>query len=68
MNEIEEIKMIENRSKEQVEMVLHLHQLGNRKYKVGDYSEAKRAVFRGQFIDCNIYDKQIGWICDYLGI
>lgn len=61
------IKIIENQSKEQIIRLLQSHALGkDRKRKYKDYSEAKKIVFQGQFINCDIYDKQIGWVCDYL--
>ena len=62
-----DIKTIEEQTKEQVINILKSHNLGiNKKRKYRDYSEAKKIVFKEQFIDCDIYDKQIGWICGYL--
>lgn len=32
------------------------------------YSMAKRIIFEGRFIDCDIYDVLNGWMQDYLGL
>ena len=68
MSEREMIKMVESQTKEDVNKLLK-EKLGYPKlYKIGDYSKAKEIVFRRRWIDCDIYDKQIKWICDYLKI
>ena len=69
MSEQEIIKMIESRTKEQIESILTRGCLGRGyRYYKGDYSKAKRIIFMGRWINSDIYDKQIKWICNYLGI
>ena len=61
--------MIEKRSKGEIINLLQAYNLGkNIEEKWKDYSKAKKIIFGGQFIDCDIYNKQISWICDYLRI
>ena len=67
--ESEAIKKIESRTKEDMITLLKTNHLGiNRRIKLQDYSIAKKICFGSMFIDSEIYDKQIGWICDYLKI
>jgi len=62
-----DIKTIEKQTKEQIIDLLQSHNLGtNKRRKYKDYSEAKKLVFKRRFINCDIYDKQISWICDFL--
>ena len=67
MSEQEFIKTVEGRTKKEIERMLRKYGLG-KGYKAGDYSLAKKIVFMGRWIDSDIYDKQIKWICDYLGV
>lgn len=65
----QDIKMIENRNKEDIIKILKDANLGiNRRIGYQDYSIAKKLIFQGHFIDSDIYDKQISWICEYLKI
>ena len=64
-DEADAIKKIEQRTKEEVLLLLQEKGIGNGDRK---YEKAKKLCFEGLFIDCDIYDKQIGWICNYLGI
>ncbi len=58
---------IEMRTKGDVFVLLGRYGLGKiRKYRWKDYKMAKKICFEGLFIDSIIYDKQIGWICDFL--
>ena len=61
---------IENRGEKEIQGMLKSHGLfkGNGVNKNRNYSLAKALIFEGQFIDSDIYDKQIKWICDYLGV
>lgn len=61
------IKTIELRKKEDIINLLRSNGINKRDRWKG-YSQAKRICFQGQFIDTDTYDKQIAWICDYLGI
>jgi len=62
-----EIDKIEARTKDDLFGLLELNGIKkNDKWK--GYSKAKKICFEGQFIDSEIYDKQIGWIVKYLGI
>lgn len=66
---MDQIRKIEKRTKEEIIMLLQKNRLGiNKRIRLMDYSIAKRICFEGRFIDCDIYDTQIKWICDYLGI
>jgi len=63
------ISKIESRTMSDVMNILKNNGLGkiiNR--KMHDYNEAKRICFEGKFIDSDIYDKQIGWIIEFLKI
>ncbi len=63
------IKTIEDRRMPEVISLLKKHGLGAvRRRKYQDYEWAKRICFEGLFINSQIYDKHIGWICDYLKI
>lgn len=63
------IKAIEIKTKPEVIDLLKRYGLGRiRRRKMQDYGIAKRLCFKGLFINSEIYDKQIGWICDYLRI
>lgn len=65
----DESSRIEARTKEQVINLLKSAGLGKvRRRKMQDYELAKRLVFKDNFIQPAIYDRQIGWICEYLGI
>lgn len=65
----EVIKKIETRSKEDVIKLLKHNGIGGvRSHRHQDYSEAKKLCFEGLFIDSDIYDRQISWICAYLKI
>ena len=68
MSERETIKAIESQTEGDIVKMLQRAGLGKSKYKIGDYSKAKEIVFMRRWIDCDIYDKQIKWICDYLKI
>ncbi len=62
-----EIEEIEGRTQEDVINILKRHGLGKiRRKKWLDYQEAKKVCFEGQLIHAQIYDRQIGWICNYL--
>jgi len=64
-----ENKEIEARIKEEILSLLKKHSLGiNRRIRYQDYTIAKRIIFEGKFINSDIYDEQIGWICEYLKI
>lgn len=66
---MDQIETIENRTEQDIIILLQNNRLGiNKRIKWMDYSIAKKICFEGKFIDCDIYDKQIGWICNYLGI
>jgi len=68
-DEQEVIKKIEQRKQGDVILLLQSKGLGrNRRRKQRDYSEAKKIVFEGMFINSEIYDRQIGWICDFLRV
>lgn len=63
------IQEIEARTEKEVIDILNANSLGKiRRHKMIDYSDAKRIIFEGKFIDSGIYDKQIGWICKYLKV
>ncbi len=63
------IKTIESRTQQDVINLLKRYGLGKiRRRKWLDYMKAKRICFEELWIDSEIYDKQIGWIGDYLGI
>jgi hypothetical protein len=65
----EAIMKIENRTKDDVIKLLKHNGIGGvRGHRWHDYSKAKKLCFEGLFIDSDIYDKQIKWICDYLKI
>jgi hypothetical protein len=64
---MDQIEKIENRTEQDLIGILQSHGLPT-KNKWKDYSRAKEICFESLFIDCDIYDKQIGWICNYLGI
>lgn len=60
--------MIEIRSKWDVFKILDnagIHE-GSQSWR--DYSKAKRLLFGGLWIDCDIYDRQISWILQYLNL
>lgn len=62
-------KEIEGRTEKEVIELLKGAGLGKIiRHKMIDYSDAKRIIFEGKFIDSDIYDKQIGWICKYLKV
>ncbi len=63
--EVDAIKKIEHRTKEEVLLLIQKNGIGN-----GDreYGKAKKLCFEGLFIDSDIYDRQIAWICEYLKI
>jgi hypothetical protein len=68
-NNTKPIKTIEFRTKEDVIGILKEHGLGvHRKRKMKDYREAKRIIFKGEWIHSSIYDTQISWICEFLKI
>ena len=63
----EVIKKIECRTQEQVIAHLKWNAIGGvRSHRWHDYEQAKKLIFEGLFIDSMIYDKQIGWICEFL--
>lgn len=64
---MDQIKKIENRTEQDLIGILQSHGLPT-KHKWKDYSKAKKICFESRFIDCDIYDKQIKWICEFLGI
>lgn len=59
-----EIKFIESFDKEDIFSILFCENIP-KKWPDG-YSQAKRIVFRGRWIDCQKYDRLIGYILDYL--
>ena len=68
-DKVEVIRKIESRNKEDVIKLLKSNNLGiNRDIKLMDLSVAKQICFEELFINSDIYDKQIGWICDWLKI
>ncbi len=67
LNIPEPLSKIEGRTKEDLIRLLKLNGIGkSRKRRWHDYEKAKKICFEGLFIDSSIYDRQIGWICDYL--
>ena len=60
--------IIEVRNQEEIETILGEAgiQRGSRKWR--DYSKAKKLIFKGLWIDSEIYDKQIIWITEYLNL
>jgi len=65
----EEVKEIEGRTKEDIIKLLKHNGIGGvRSHRHYDYGEAKKLCFKGLFINSDIYDKQIKWICNYLKI
>ena len=60
---------LEHRAKEQVINLLKAYGLGrdwDKKWE--DYRRAKTIVFEGEFLTPPIYDRQIGWIMEFLKI
>lgn len=65
----EAIQKIESRTKKNIIKLLRLNIIGGiRSHRYHDYEKAKKLCFEGLFIDSEIYDKQIKWICEYLKI
>jgi len=64
----EAIKKIENRRRRDIFELLFANGIKSKSGNWHDYSRAKRLCFEGLFINSEIYDKQIKWIGDYLGL
>ncbi len=65
----EAIKRIEGRSQKELIALLKWNGIGGIKsHQFHDYSQAKKLIFEDLFINSDIYDKQIGWIVEYLKI
>ncbi len=65
----EVIQKIESRTKEEIIKLLKWNGIGGiRSHRYYDYGNAKKLIFEGLFIDSDIYDTQIKWICEFLKI
>jgi hypothetical protein len=62
------IKQVEQLHKEDVWFLLFRHDIPFHSEDFRDYSEAKRIVFKGLWIDEKKYDAMITWICEYLNV
>jgi len=63
----EEYRVVETQTRENVIDLLHRAGIeAGSEFK--KYSEAKRIIFRGLFINTNEYERIIGYVANYLGL
>ena len=62
------IRQVEQLTKVDVWNLMYSHDLQYHSEDFIEYSEAKRIVFRGLWINEEIYDTMIDWICEYLNV
>ncbi len=68
MNREEHDKTEEVERRDKQDVFLLLDWAGIKQGTPHAYSKAKRLLFMGLWLNEKIYDRQIGWLCEYLGL
>ena len=63
-----QIRVIETRTRQHVDSILSRAGIVRGSQRLSDYNKAKKLLFGGLWIDSDIYDKQIGWLLEYLNM